>query len=254
MRPRPFDVPLNVAAGSVVVGAGFVATVALTGGRPLADVAIIVVAASIATGLAAALAWATVWRPASRRAFEAFAWLGEHDLARFRALTGNRYPPTLPGMQRYAAHEPERREDRWIRAEVLAATGDFDGSAAMAERMPADVAAERAERAVALTYADWLRGGRGDPTASRAEAATIDPADEESRLVAEVGVAVTEVRALLARGDPDPARPLREARAMLGRRADGILFTAARRVAPAYLVTAGLYLAAGVAVTRVFFG
>ena len=253
MRPRILGVPLNVVAGLIVVGAGLWATVLTAHGRTLPEAAIIAGAGGVATGMLAALAWAVVWTPSSRRAFEAFVWLGEHDLERFRTITGGSYPATLDGMKRYVRDRPERPDDVWIRAEVGAATGDLAGARSFADRMPVGTPVERADREVLRAYADWLAGGIGDPAAARAATAEIPASDEDARLVADAALAITEVRHRIAGGDADPGAALRDLRDRLGRRADGVLFAGARRIAPVYLRASLLYIAAGVAVDRLFF-
>jgi hypothetical protein len=242
-----------MAAGLVVLGAGLWATVIAAHGRELPPAVVLSAAGAVATGLLAALAWATVWAPASRRAFEAFAWLGERDLARFRAVSGGRHPATLDGMKRYVVDSPERPDDLWVRAEVSAATGDLAGARSFADRMPVGTPGERADREVLRAYADWLSGGTGDPAAARAATAEIDGSDADARLVAEAALAITVVRHRIAQGDPDPGAALRELRDRLGHRADGVLFAGARRIAPTYLRASVLYIAAGAAVDRLFF-
>lgn len=254
MAPRLLGQPLNVAAGLLILGSGLWLTVGLAHGRPLAEAAIIWAAGSVATGVVSTLAWTVAWMPRSRRAFEAFTWLGEREIDRFTAVAGGRYPATFDGMKRYAEREPERPDDRWIRSEIRAATGILEGAAFEAQRMPDETASQRLEREVALTYIDWLRGGSGDPGAARAALAAIDPTDVEARRVGEVMLAITEVRHRIARGDPDAAEPLRRVRSSLGRDADGILFAAARRIGPVYVRAAGLYTAVVIVIDRLING
>jgi hypothetical protein len=216
-----------VGAGGIVVGAG--TTVSVAHGRSIPEVVAIGALGAILTGLLATLLWALAWPPRSRRAFEAFAWLGEWDLERFRDLAGGRVAGTLPNILRYVREAPETPGNRWIRVEALASSGELAAARAMAERLPVDTVLERAEKATYLPYLDWLGGGPGDPAALRAAIAEIEPADGDERLRGEVSVALAEVRQRVAAGDPDPAAPLRAVRDRIGRRADGVLFTAARR-------------------------
>ena len=254
MAPRILGQPLNVAVGLLVLGSGLWLTVGAAHGRPLAEAAILWAAGSVATGVVSTLAWTVAWSPRSRRAFETFTWLGERELDRFTATTGGRYPATFDGMKRYVEREPARPDDRWIRSEMRAATGDLEGAAAEAQQMPDETPPQRLEREVALTYVDWLRGGPGEPGAVRTALAAIDSSDVEARRVGEVMVAITEVRNRIARGDPDPAEPLRRVRASLGRDADGILFAGARRIGPVYVRAAGLYTAVVMVIDRLING
>jgi hypothetical protein len=216
-----------VAAGAIVVGAQLTATVAH--GRSIPETIAIGAVGAIVTGLLATFLWVVAWPPRSRRSFEAFAWLGEWDLERFRALAGGHVAGTLPSILRYVREAPETPENRWIRVEALASTGDLEAARAMADRLPDSTVLERAERATYLPYLDWLGGGPGDPAELRAAVAEIEPADGDDRLRGEVSVALAEVRQRVAAGDPDPAAPLRAVRDRLGHRADGVLFAAARR-------------------------
>jgi hypothetical protein len=254
MGPRLLGQPLNVVAGLLVLGSGLWLTVLAAHGRPIVEAAIIGAAGAVATGLVSTLAWTLVWMPRSRRAFEAFTWLGERELERFVAVTGRHYPATFDGMKRYVEREPERPADLWIRAEILAASGDLDGSARTAQRMPGTTPAERLEREVALVYVDWLGGGSGEPAAVRTALAAIDPTDVDARRDGEIALAISEVRHRVAREDADPAQPLRAARDRLGRDADGILFAAARRIGPVYVRAAALYIAIAIVVDRLING
>ncbi len=238
LGPSIFGLTIPAAASAVVLVVGAQATAVAAHGRPILETIAIVVAGSIASGLGAVLAWALVWPPLPRRAFEAFAWLGEAEFARFRALTAGRVAPTLDNMKRYVRNTTERPDDRWLRADILAATGKLNAAREVAERIPDETPIGRMERANYLAYIDWLAGGGGDLADFRAGIATIEPAGGDERLLAEVALALAEVRLLVSAGDADPARPMREVRDRIGARANGVLFAAARRLVPGYLKVA----------------
>jgi len=250
----PSVLGLNAAAGAsaIVLVAGAQVTVMTSHGQPvLASLAVVVIGA-IATGLLAAVAWAVVWPPRSRRAFEAFAWLGEWGLARFTELTEGRVSPTFANMKRYVRNNAERPEDRWIRVEVLAAAGKVDAAREMALRLSDDTPITRAERIDYLTYVDWLAGGPGDPTALRDAVAAIQPTDGDDRLRADVALALTEVRLRIAAGHPDLVAPMRDVRDRLGRRADRVMVASARRLAPSYLRISTVFVVAVTLLDRAF--
>jgi hypothetical protein len=226
----------------VVLIVGTMISVTIAHGRPILETIVIVIVAAVATGLAATLAWTVVRSRRSRRAFEAFVWLAEWELARFGELIGGPAPITIAGMKRYVRNYTERAEDRWIRADILAATGDLAGARVMAARIPDDTPYGRVERIAAMSYVDWLSGGPSNTARVREAAEAIQPADSDERFRAEVAVAAAEVRDRIAAEDEDPAAPLRAVRDRLGRRADRVLLQAARRVARSYLLTAGAFV------------
>ncbi len=242
MGPSVAGLNVPILVSGIVLVAGTQATVVAGHGQPILEAVAVVVVGSIATGLATVLAWTLAWPPRSRRAFEAFAWLGEWELARFRDLSGGTIAPTVANMKRYVRNNAERPDDRWIRVEVLAVAGKLDAARQVAERIPDDTAIGRAERANYLAYLDWLAGGSGDPWELRGVVAAIEPADGDDRFRAEVALALAEVRRLVAAGDADPAAPLREVRERIGRRADRILFAAARRLASSFIEVATAFV------------
>jgi hypothetical protein len=233
----PSVLGLNVAAlaSIAVLVVGTQATVTAGHDRPILPALAVVAIGSIATGLAAAVAWAVAWPPRSRRAFEAFAWLGESELQRFRRVAGPRAAPSVADMKRYVRNNAERPEDRWIRVEVFAVNGKLDAARDMAERIPDDTPLGRVERLTYFTYIDWLGGGSGDPAALRDAIATIEPIDGDDHLRADVELAIAEVRRRITDGTTDPVAPLLEVRERLGARADRAVVAAARRLAPGYL-------------------
>jgi hypothetical protein len=238
---------LNLAAIASLLAliAGTQVTVVLAHDRPILEVLALIAVGSIGTGLAAALVWALVWPPGTRRAFEAFAWLGEAEFGRFAALTDARMVPTLANMKRYVRNTPERAEDRWIRVEVHVASGRLDQAREIALRLPVDTPVERSQRADYLEYLDWLEGtpdDAGDAHGLRTAVAEIEPADGKERLRAEVTLAIAAVRRRIGAGAADPTAPLRDVRARLGRRAAGVLFVAARRQLGGFIRIAAVFI------------
>ncbi len=245
---------LTIPGGASVVAlvVGTQATVTVGHGRPILEALAVVAGGSILTGAGAALAWGLVWPPRRRRAFEAFAWLGESEFARFRALTDGRVAPSLDNMKRYVRNTTERPDDRWLRADILAVAGQLDAAREMAQRIPDDTPVGRAERANYCAYVDWLADRPDDLADQRAAVVAIEPAEGDDRLQAEVALAMAEVRLLISAGDDDPTRPLREVRDRIGARADGAHFAAARRILPGFLKLAFVFITVITLLDRAF--
>jgi hypothetical protein len=240
--PEVLGISTPIGGAVVALFAGSLISVTAAHGRPILETGAIVIGGTIITGLATTLGWAFGRTPRSRRAFVAFAWLGEWELRRFSDLIGGAAPVTMTGMKRYLRNTAERADDRWIRTEILAAIGDLAAARDMAARIPDDTPYGRVERAANESYVDWLSGGAGDTERVREATLAIQPLDSDDRLRAEVTLAAGEVRDRLTAGDPDPTAPLRAVRDRLGRRADGVLLAAARRVARTYFLMAGAFV------------
>ena len=181
-------------------------------------------------------------RPA-REAFEAFSWLGEWELAQARAQTGSGVPTSQGAARRWLLAHKDQPELRWIRVEMLTFVKRFDEARAVAQRMSANDAAERFDRAAAMDFADWFAGGPGDLAGIESAAKELLPADGDPRLRAEVAIAIANVRRRMADGeDPIAAgQPLRDVRPRLGRRADGQVGRALRgRLFRPLVVVSGL--------------
>jgi hypothetical protein len=252
--PRLLGAPIAQVAAVVILGAGCFLSAAVATGRDVVPSLAVAAAGAVLTGVLAAAANAYARPLSSRRAFEAFVYLGEAELDRVARLEGGTVKPTIPGMERYLASAPERAEDRWIRVEFLGKSGDLDGAQAMALRMPEATPFDRLERAAALVWVDWLGGGPGDPTELRSLVRDVEPVDSDARRRAEVVVACAELRARVARGSDDPAAPLAAVRERLGPHADDVLLRMTWRVLPAMIRTAGLLVAVLLVIARLSSG
>ena len=180
----------------------------------------------------------------ARRAFEAFSWLGEWEIAQVRLATGGGVPTNVLDARRWLRTHPEAPETRWFRVEMLTFVRQHEEARAVAERMPSATPQERFDRAVTLDFVDWFSGGEGDLAGIEAAAKDLLPVDGDDRLRAEVIVAIARVRRRMAAGeDPiEAGAPLREVRGRLGRRADGQVGRAlrVRLIKPLLLVGAVL--------------
>ena len=173
--------------------------------------------------------------PRSRRAFEAFSWLGEWELARARSIVGG-IPTSPDAADRWLATHPEgsivNLDELPIRVEILLLAGRFEDARAGIDRLPAITPWARFERAALADLVDWRAGGPGDVGAMDAAAEEIHPRDGDERLRADVTIAVAKVRRLMADGRAgagDAAQPLLDVRPRLGHRADGQVGRALRR-------------------------
>ncbi len=199
------------------------------------------------------------WPPASRRAFEAFSWLGEWEMARARALTGEALPTSQGAAEAWLRRRPVRREEVPLRAEILLLAGRLDEARRLVAHASANTPAERFELAALRDLVDWRAGGDGDLEGMRAAAQALEPADGDDRLRAEVSIATSLVRRSMAgsvagaKADgpasggaaPDGAtaiEPLLEVRERLGSRADGQIARALRRrILPVLLIVLVLF-------------
>jgi hypothetical protein len=206
-------------------------------------------ATSIVAALIATEAYVRSWTTRGRRAFEAFSWLGEFELARFRRLFGGSPPVSVPNAERWLASHPpgpDPGEAAGGRVEVLLLAGRIDEARGLVAKMPLGTAAERFEHAALVDLVEW-RAGAVDPAAAANLAAmeraaqAIEPVDGDERLLAEVTIATAKVRRQMADERPnveEAVRPFLDVRERLGRRADGQLGRALRpRVLPALLVS-----------------
>jgi hypothetical protein len=186
--------------------------------------------------------------PRSRKAFEAFSWLGEWELAKARATIGG-LPTSAADAEAWLAAHPETNianlDELPIRVEILLLAGRIDDARAAIQRLPVITALDRFERAALSDLVDWRSGGPGDLAAMEAAAEDISPRDSDERLRADVTVAVAKVRRRMADGRAaagDAAQPLLDVRPRLGRRADGQVGRALRRrLFPVLLVVSLLF-------------
>ena len=227
--PKVLGLATYELACAVVLLAGGVATVTVLRGRPLVEAALIAGLGIVVTWAATCAVWVLARRPADRRAWEGYSWLGEWELDRYRAQVGGPALPTAGDFRKWLKASPDLPELAWIRAELFVMQGQLDEARAAATAIPDDTPYGRVERESALASVDWHSGGPGDTTDLRAATGEVVPAASDERLRAEVALAAAEVRRLLAVHDADPARPMRDIRDRLGARADGILWVVLRR-------------------------
>ena len=190
---------------------------------------------SVIGAILATEAYIRAMPPRSRKAFEAFSWLGEWELARARATIGG--VPTSPqDAETWLAAHPETNitnlDELPIRVEILLLAGRFEDARGALERLPVINEWDRFEQAALRDLVDWRAGGPGDIAAMEAAADEIRPRDGDEALRAAVTVAIAKVRRRMADGRAavgDAAEPLLEVRPRLGRRADGQVGRALRR-------------------------
>jgi hypothetical protein len=202
-----------------------------------------VVVSVVVGALVATEAYIRAMPARSRRAFEAFSWLGEAELAEVRRLTGGGVPSTARGASRWLASHPARPADAWFRVEVMLLAGRAEEARALADAMAIGTPEERFQRAATRDLADWRAGGEGNLAEMEAAAAELEPPDGDERLRAEVAIATARVRRRMADGRSAPGdalEPLLEVRERLGRRADGQVGRAFRRRMLPLLLAVGL--------------
>ena len=184
----------------------------------------------------------------SRRAFEAFSWLGEWEVARARALAGGVPTSRDEAIDWLVAHPRDKRpstDDTPIRIEIELLAGRRDEARALVDELPTATPWERFEQAALRDLVDWRSGGDGDLAAMESLAGEIQPTDGDDRLRADVTIAVAKVRRLMADGRAgagDAAAPLIDVRERLGSRADGQVGRALRRRVIPQLLIVGVVL------------
>jgi hypothetical protein len=206
--------------------------------------------ASVAIGAVAATeAYIRAIPTRSRRAWEAFAWLGEHELKVAGDSASDPVPTSRRQAEDWLARHPDMPETRWIRVEVLELAGRFDEARVAAQAMPDSTPSERWEKAEAIDSVEWRSGGEGNIDGLRAAAAELEPADGDERLRAEVAIAAAEVKRRMADGRTTPGdalEPLLDVRQRLGHRADGEVGRALRRRMLPLSLIAGLVFGAAI--------
>jgi hypothetical protein len=211
----------------------------------------------IVAAIAGTEAYVRSMPPRSRRAFEAFSWLGEWELARARQITGKGVPTSPAEARRWLAERPERvdrLDEAALRVEILLLAERLEEARALVARMEARAASpwERFEVAALQDLVGWRAGGDGDLPAMQAAAEAILPPDSDERLRAEVTIAVARVRRRMADGRATPGdavEPLLEVRELLGARADGQVGRALRpRLLPLLLVLSVIFAVGAAAV------
>jgi hypothetical protein len=186
-----------------------------------------VVLTSAAAAVLGTEAYIRVMTTRSRRAFEAFSWLGEWELARAKRAVG-RLPLSRDDAMDWLVAHPlgpiAIAEELPVRIEIELLAGRRDEARALLEQLPASTPWERFELAALRDLVDWRAGGDGFLELMQESAREILPSDGDERLRAEVTIAVAQVRRRMADGRVDAgdaALPLVEIRDRLGARADG---------------------------------
>jgi hypothetical protein len=190
---------------------------------------------SLIGAVLAAEAYVRAMPPRSRRAFEAFSWLGEWELSRARSTVGG-LPTNTDDAQHWLHAHPvgsiTNLDELPVRIEIQLLAGRFDDARASLQQLPRMTAWDRFEHAALTDLVGWRSGGEGALAAMEAAAEAILPRDGDERLRADVTVAVAKVRRRMADGGAaarDAAAPLLEVRPRLGHRADGQVGRALRR-------------------------
>jgi len=217
----------------------------------LPDPAGILVGAILLSAIASE-AYLRAMAPRTRRAMEAFVWLGSWDLAQLKAATGEGAPTSRRAAERWLARHPVGSDEaatlRSLRVQALLLAGRDEAAREAARAnlrlVTEDEASSPIERfgaADEVQRVAWWSGEPEDLGPMEAAAAAIEPADGDDRLRAEVEIALTQVRsrAVVERpGTQDVLAPLLAVRERLGRRADGVLRrTVWRRIFAVFLVT-----------------
>lgn len=245
----PFRIP-DIAAMAALVGSLIVADLAIR-------IPFVGLAAGIVLGAVLATeAYVRATPTRSRRAFEAFSWLGDWELERVVALTGLKAPATPKAAEQWLAKVPDSEITRFARAEVLVLAGRLDEAQAAADTLPTATPWQRLERASTLELIDWVRGGDGNLDAVEAALAAISPADSNEHLRGEVVLATARVRQAMSAGLPaegDRLEPFLEVRERLGARADGQVSRALRkRLIPTFLLMGALFGSLGYLIGWIF--
>lgn len=190
--------------------------------------------------------------PRSRRAFEAFSWLGEWELARAKRAVGNVPVGRDDAIDWLIAHPAGPivlADELPVRIEIELLAGRRDEARALLGQLPTNTPWDRFELAALRDLVDWRAGGDGFLEEMRESALEILPPDGDERLRAEVTIAVAEVRRRMADGRTDAgdaAMPLVEARGRLGSHADGQVGRALRwRLLPQLFLVCVILTTAG---------
>ena len=228
---------------------GLVLSWIVVGSLPFGDRWLMLGLAVVVGAVVASEAWIRALPARTRLAFEAFSWLGEADMERFRSLTGSAVPVTKKAADEWLAKVPESPLTDWARAEVLILAERPAEARAIPDRMPVGTPAERFEQASTRGFVEWANGGSSETSDMEAALEDLGPDGSEARLQGEVTIAAARVRLAMDAGQPeegDVLEPLVEVRARLGPLADGQVGRAMRpRLIKAYLLFGALIVFGG---------
>lgn len=216
----PFDLPNSV---SFLAGlfAGVVAWMALTAaGVPPLPTAVV---SALVLALVSTELFYHLWPRRLERAMATHAFLGSWEVKRFRGTAGPSVPTSAAAAREWLRANPETDENRWVRPELLAWTGDIQAAYEVLERFPTTTDVERFERASTTAHLDTVAGTGADVDGLAAMADEVGAPGSEERLRAIAAVALARSREILRLGDGDWKRPLIEAQERIGPRSLGIV-------------------------------
>jgi cadmium resistance protein CadD (predicted permease) len=234
----PFGIQELAAIVAIVVSQLVVSFALAIAGVPGVVTAVVL---AVVGAVAATEAYIRAMPPFNRKAFEAFSWLGDEEIARVREVTGEGVPLSRRAAEAWLTRHPATAETARMRPEVLLMAGRVDDARTAAEALPTGTPWERATRAATIELVAWLAGAGGELDELEAAAREL-PAKSDDGLRAAVLLAAARTRLRMSDGRSeagDAALPLVEVRARLGHRADGQVGRALRRrLLPVFFVTA----------------
>ena len=193
-RVGPFSLPAVNAVVAIVVTSLLAPLIGAALGAAwwVGTIATIVLGALLGTE-----AYLRALQPRSRRAMEAFMWLGQQSHAAARSASGGGIPTTRAGAAAWLRRRPPRDDDpaelQGLRVDVLLLAGRIAEARAAAEALPTATPDERFAHAAARDLVDWWSGGPGH-VAAMVEAANAIAPEGGRRLRASVAVAAAQVR------------------------------------------------------------
>jgi hypothetical protein len=204
---------------ALLIGAAVAIVIAILVTPFVADripaVQLVVAAAGALLGVAAAYLSVPT---GTRRAFEAYSWLGRTEMDRFKERTGGPVPTTPADIDRWLASTPPTAATRTARIEVLAFIGRYEDARAELAEVGQTTPVERFEAASLRQYIDWLATGVNDTTDLELAAAGL-PRSSIERRMADVNLALADARVRWMERDPSWSQSLQAVRGTLGREA-----------------------------------
>lgn len=208
----PYPFPTIVAESIAFVVIAVAVSLATAAGAPWP---LVIPMAAMGYMLISTGTWYLAYPPHIRPAWEAFAFVGNADMQRFRDDTGTDVPNTEGRIHAWLRDNPERPETRWARAELLAVVGRVEEARATAERFEARTEDQIRRRDETVDYIDWISGKDLDFDAIRLRAEATGAPDSRERRLARGSAAIALARDLAAR-DGDWQAPLAALRPEIG--------------------------------------